>query len=245
MLVDAKPPLDEDILLHYGIPGMKWGQRHDYIPIGGQRGGGGAPVNTSPARRAAPVNTASGRRGAAPSTNNASRNAGAQRQGMSTGKKVAIGVGIVGGAAAAAYFISKTGTRPSAASMTSRSNAAGLRMTMGVLKRSGKVGVSTIKGTGKVAKVTGKVGFKTGKVIGKGVGKAGKTVATNSASTAREFISALKKEATASGPSKVSGEKFGKLLLGEYGPKGFSSGGGLAYVPTQRPRLFQESHGSE
>lgn len=29
MLVDEKPPLDEDLLKHYGIPGMKWGVRRD------------------------------------------------------------------------------------------------------------------------------------------------------------------------------------------------------------------------
>lgn len=29
MLVDEKPPLDEALLAHYGIPGMKWGQRRD------------------------------------------------------------------------------------------------------------------------------------------------------------------------------------------------------------------------
>src|SRR4051794_16711747 len=27
MLVDEKPPLDEDLLMHFGVPGMKWGHR--------------------------------------------------------------------------------------------------------------------------------------------------------------------------------------------------------------------------
>lgn len=27
MLVDEKPPLDEDLLMHFGVRGMKWGQR--------------------------------------------------------------------------------------------------------------------------------------------------------------------------------------------------------------------------
>lgn len=234
MLVDAKPPLDEDLLLHYGIPGMKWGQRHDYIPIGrgGGGGGGGGGGLFHPNRAAAPA-PSQARRSAAPP----------QRTGMSRGKKIALGVGIVGGAAAAAYFLSKTGTRPHAQAMTSRSNAAGLKMTMGILKRSGKMGLSGIKGMPKVAKVGGKATYKTSKFVGKTAGKAGKTVAVNSSKTARDFISKLK---TPSGPSTVRGEKFGKVLLGEYGPKGFTSGGGgLAYVPSRLPRREQTSFGSE
>lgn len=41
MLVDEKPPLDEDLLMHFGIRGMKWGQRKAR-PSGGS-GGSSAP----------------------------------------------------------------------------------------------------------------------------------------------------------------------------------------------------------
>lgn len=227
MLVDAKPPLDEDLLLHYGIPGMKWGQRHDYIPKGiwghGRSAGGGGGSAPRP------------RGGSASSGGSVRRSSGTapRHTGMSKGKKIAIGVGVVGGAAAAAYFLSKTGTRPHASAMTSRSNRAGLKMTMGILKTSGKVSVASIKGGAKVTKVGAKVGYKTTKVVGKGAGKAGKAVAKNSAKATSDFIKNLKKP---SGPPKaVRGEKFGKMLLGEYGPN--STGGGLAYyVPNRRKR---------
>lgn len=237
MLVDEKPPLDEDLLLHYGIPGMKWGQRHDYIPIGRGGGGGGGSAPTPRFGR-----------GPAPSANSGRRSGGGgsapQQQGMSTMKKLAIGGGIVAGVAAGAYLLSKTGTRPHAASMTSRSNAIGIKTTMGILKRTGKVGISGIKGMPKVAKVGGKATYKTTKFVGKTVGKGGKTVVVNSSRATRDFISRMRNSA-GGGPSKVRGEKFGKLLLGQYGTSGFTSGGGLAYVPTRLPRRDQGWHGSE
>ena len=68
-----KPPLDEDLLIHFGVKGMRWGRR-----------------------KAADSGTST----EGSSTNN---------EGMSTGKKVAIGAGLVLGAGAAAYVISKYG----------------------------------------------------------------------------------------------------------------------------------------
>lgn len=220
MLVDDKPSLDESLLTHFGIPGMKWGHRKpDYIPVG-RSGAAGVNYGSRPNVRSAANPSAAPR--SVP-----------QRQGMSTGKKVAIGVGIVGGAAAAAYFLSKTGTRPMAQSMTSRSNRAGLKMTLSVLKNSGKVSVKSLKVGGKVAKVGGKVGFKTTKLAGKGVAKGSTAIARNSYKGASEFISNLKSKPNAT--SAVRGERFGRLLLGEYGP-GSSSGGGAILGVRRRKR---------
>lgn len=213
MLVEDKPPLDDELLAHFGIPGMKWGQRKGYIPVG--RPGGARPAPQSQ-----------------------------QSQGHALMKKLAIGGGIVAGVAAGAYLLSKTGTRPSARAMTSRSNAAGLKMTMGLLKRTGKMSLSGIKGMPKVAKVGGKAAFKTTRFVGKQAGSATKRVAVNSTKTTRDFIEKMR-SAPPSGPAKVRGEKFGKLLLGQYGTRGLTSGGGLAYVPNRLPRRDQGWHGSE
>jgi hypothetical protein len=74
MLVAEKPPLDEDLLMHFGIKGMKWGHRKTRS------------------------SSSSGHTGS--------------KQKMSTGKKVAIGAAVVGGAAAAAFILTKTGRLP-------------------------------------------------------------------------------------------------------------------------------------
>lgn len=90
MLVAEKPPLDEDLLLHYGIPGMKWGHRK-------------ARETTGPRRRAAATTTGSSGSG---------RAAAPQKKGWSTKKKVVVagaGVGIAVGAAATAYILMKRG----------------------------------------------------------------------------------------------------------------------------------------
>ena len=34
------PIVEETELYHYGVPGMKWGVRHDYVPTGGRPSGG-------------------------------------------------------------------------------------------------------------------------------------------------------------------------------------------------------------
>lgn len=36
--VISKPSIDEIVIEHHGIKGMKWGVRHDYVPVGGSRG---------------------------------------------------------------------------------------------------------------------------------------------------------------------------------------------------------------
>lgn len=222
MLVDEKPSLDEDLLIHFGIKGMRWGVRKpDYIPVGRSSSAGVNYGSHPNVRRAAnPSGGASAPRPRTP-----------QKQGMSKGKKIAIGVGVVGGAAAAAYFLSKTGTRPHAQAMTSRSNRLGLKMAMGTLKTSGKVSVKGLKVGGKVAKVGAKAGYKTGKVVGKGAVKGGRSVAVNSYKGATNYVQSLKGRPP-SGPSVVRGEKFGKLLLGEYGPG--SSSGGVGIINVRR-----------
>lgn len=83
MIVDEKPPLDENLLMHFGIKGMKWGHRKARDSGGASSGGSSAP-----------------------------------KQGMSTKKKVAIGVGVgaaVVGAAAASYFLVRRGKSPMSA----------------------------------------------------------------------------------------------------------------------------------
>lgn len=65
-IVAEKPPLDDELLMHFGVKGMRWGHRNPDDP----------PNKTS------------------------------------TTKKVAIGVGVVAGAAAAAYIISRRGKVP-------------------------------------------------------------------------------------------------------------------------------------
>lgn len=231
MLVDEKPSLDEDLLAHYGIPGMKWGHRKpDYIPVGRPSG-----VNYGPQKMVRPAKNPS-KTAARPQYVQQPKARPAQKQGMSTGKKVAIGVGVVGGAAAAAYFLSKSGTRPMARSLTARSNRAGLKMTMSVLKNSGKVSVKGIKVGAKTTKVAGKVGFKTSKVVGKAAGRGAKTVAKNSYDSGRQFIEDLKHRPPTP-QSKIRGEKFGKLLLGEYGPKvGAGKVNGVANMRLRRRR---------
>lgn len=44
MLVDEKPPLDEDLLMHFGVPGMKWGHRK-------ARDSGGSGRSSAPKRK--------------------------------------------------------------------------------------------------------------------------------------------------------------------------------------------------
>lgn len=90
MLVDDKPPLDEDLLIHFGVPGMKWGHRKARETSGPRSGRSSGPSGGSGSGRAA-----------AP-----------QKKGWSTKKKVAVagaGVGIAVGAAAAAYILMKRG----------------------------------------------------------------------------------------------------------------------------------------
>lgn len=90
MLVDEKPPLNEDLLMHYGVPGMKWGHRKARETAGPRRGSAQAPGGSSRSGRAATP----------------------QKKGWSTKKKVAVvgaGVGIAVGAAATAYILAKRG----------------------------------------------------------------------------------------------------------------------------------------
>lgn len=210
---------------------MRWGHRKpDYIPVGRASG-----VNYGPQKMVRPAKNPS-RTAARPQYVQQPKARPAKKQGMSTGKKVAIGVGIAGGAAAAAYFLSKSGTRPMARSLTARSNRAGLKMTLSVLKNSGKVSVKGLKVAGKTTKVASKVGYKTTKVVGKAAARGTKTVAKNSYDQGSEFIRSLKNRPPTP-QSTIRGEKFGKLLLGEYGRGASGSGrAGVANVRLRRRR---------
>jgi hypothetical protein len=84
MIDTNKPPLEGVYLAHFGIRGMKWGQRKAEPSGGSSNGSTGG------------------------STGSASGSSG-QNQGMSTKKKVAIGVGVVAGAAATAYLLNRFG----------------------------------------------------------------------------------------------------------------------------------------
>lgn len=223
MLTEEKPSL-EDALMHYGIPGMKWGRREVYVPVG--RGGGTKVVRTAapagaPRRPIAPPPPAA-RRPAPPAANRpAPRSPAPKKQShglhMSPrGKKIAIGVGIGVGVAAGAYFLSKTGGSSSARAMTGASNRAGLKMVTGILKTSGKVGVKGIRTAPKVGKVVGKAGYKTGKVVGKGVFKGTRAVARNSSKSVSTAYRNM--QAQRALPKTVSRQPiFSDLLVGAYG----------------------------
>jgi hypothetical protein len=71
MIHDQKPPLDEALLIHYGVKGMKWGVHHT------------RPDEAERRARFSPK-----------------------------AKKIAAGVAVAGGAAAAAYLIAKHGNVP-------------------------------------------------------------------------------------------------------------------------------------
>ena len=210
MLVDEKPPLDEDLLLHYGIPGMKWGQRKAPDPLVGRRPGMGPPDPTGRSESSA-VEPAS--------TNRSSLAAAPPRRPMSKGTKVAIGIA---GVAAASYVLSKYGMKPRAQAMTSSSNRAGARMALGVLKRSGKVGVGTLKRAPGVAKVAGKATFKTTRFAGR---QATRGVVSVSKASGRSIQTAYNnlKNTPAKAPTSISGKRFGNMLLGSYGPRPVSS----------------------
>lgn len=73
MLIAEKPALDDDLLMHFGVKGMRWGKRKAFDSSG-------SGTSSGPAKPK-----------------------------MSTGKKVAIGIGVLAGAAAVATLSSKAG----------------------------------------------------------------------------------------------------------------------------------------
>lgn len=54
MLVDEKPPLDEELLMHFGVKGMHWGQRKAR-PSGGS-GGSAAPKHKMSTKKKVALN---------------------------------------------------------------------------------------------------------------------------------------------------------------------------------------------
>lgn len=83
------PPLDEDLLIHFGVKGMRWGQRNPRADEGERKATFGKSDNNSSSSRG-----------------NAGSNSGG---GMSGKKKVAIGLAVVGGAIAVGLILKKTG----------------------------------------------------------------------------------------------------------------------------------------
>lgn len=215
MITMDKPPLDEELLAHYGIPGMKWGQRKAPDPLVGRQpaaaqqtyGGGrqaatGQPQYANNSQSAQPSYSAPRSGGVAP-----------QRRGMSKGAKIAIGVA---GLAAAGYFLSKTGTKPSARAMTGASNRIGRQTVVGLMKTYGRVGVSTLKAAPKVTGTAAKATYKTSRFAGKTAFRATKSVSKASANSVKTAIENLK-NTPATKASPVRGKAFGNMLLGNYG----------------------------
>lgn len=207
MLVDEKPALNDDLLIHYGIPGMRWGHRKPQELVGDIR------------RSASNMLPFGSRRPAAPQPATVRRPASnTQRTGMSTGKKVAIGVGIAAGLAAGAYFLSKTGTRPSAQAMTGASNRAGLKMVGKILKVSGKTTVKSLKVAPKVAKVGGKATYKTTRLVAKGAYKGTTKLGKNTGAAIVRKYEAIQAARAAPKTVKRGASVFSKMLTGDYGP---------------------------
>lgn len=86
--ITSKPPLDENTLAHYGVPGMKWGHRKQRVLVGRRE----KRYNTGTLNR--PVNTRTSK------SSSKKHLTDQQKQRL---KKVAIGAGIAAGTAAAAY----------------------------------------------------------------------------------------------------------------------------------------------
>jgi hypothetical protein len=86
MTLAEKPELDDALLVHYGIKGMRWGRRK--APESG--GGSSRPAKSNRSTRSI-------------------QKVGSPKQKMSTKKKVLIGAAITVGAAAAAVLMTRTG----------------------------------------------------------------------------------------------------------------------------------------
>lgn len=219
MIVAEKPPLTEDLLVHYGIPGMKWGRRKPPDPLIGRPAGYGDGRPETPAfwnGRKGSVGTANHK--TPKSVTGSSKKSSSKKEGSfysrhRTGTKVAAGIA---GAAAAAYFLSKTGTRPSARAMTSGSNRIGRKAVVGVLKTYGKVGAKTLRAAPKVAGTTAKAGFKTSKFAGKTGLKVTKSVGRASSRSAQQAWQNIRNTPTAK-VSPIRGQRLGNALLGNYG----------------------------
>lgn len=185
MVVVEKPTLDEDLLMHFGIKGMRWGHRK-------------------------PQPSATG-----------------ETSGMSTRKKVVIGVSVAAGVAAGAYLLSKRGALPKTKAFESKANRIGFKIAGKVLARVGKTSVKVVT---KTAKLSSKVGVKTVTVTG----KLGAKITTNvSKATGRNVVSKSKKAGEAivgtyrkvqvrralrNSPVTVkSGSRMAQLLMGRIG----------------------------
>lgn len=92
MITEEKPALDENLLIHFGIKGMKWGVKKN-----------GQPRLLPGARTSMNVGHKIGKK------IHDARVSRADKPKMSTAKKVAIGAAVVGGAAAATFVLTKTG----------------------------------------------------------------------------------------------------------------------------------------
>jgi hypothetical protein len=192
MIVAEKPPLDDDLLIHFGVKGMRWGHRKpEEVSTGGNRG------------------------------------SAAPKAPMSTGKKVAIGVGVAAGVAAAAYFLSKRGATPRTKALSSKSTRIGFKVAGRVMLRIGKMSANVAT---KTAKVTTKVGVKTATTTGRLGGQAVKKVSITSSqkliesttkagqAIARSYNKIQAKRALKRSPEVIqAGSRFTRALVSRLG----------------------------
>jgi len=201
MFVTEKPPLDDELLIHYGIPGMRWGHRKpEEVSSGVRRVAGAAPVVK-------------------------------QRRKLSEGQKKAIRGAVAVGAVAGLFILSQRGMTPRGKALQAKTLPIGLNANRRVLGLYGKTAVRSvpkvITTTAKTAKVTGKVGVKTAKVGGRLGAWTGKTIArsTYNAATARgEQIAAsyraYKAARLAPKPVKL-GKRISQSLVDRFGSMRF------------------------
>lgn len=181
-----KPSLDDDLLLHFGIRGMKWGLRRKRDPAPGEK-----------------------------------------RNGMSKSTKIAIGVSVAAGVAAAAYIVATRGQSPATRAFSSKANGAGRRMSMGIIKKMGSVTVKTLRTTANVGSkavvktttTTARLTTKATTTVGRNTGR---TFSRKTTETGRKIALAYKRMSAKralrnAGKEIESGSRMVNLVVGRFG----------------------------